>query len=111
MSPGRAIPRLAAALALVVLMAPASAASAATTTATPIVFTRFDSAVSFGLGQREGTQANGDALALTAGVSTGSWTSPDIDPGVSFTRLVSSWNAATPSDSQIEIDVQATTME
>jgi hypothetical protein len=38
----------------------------------------------------------------------GSWTSPAVAPGFSFTELVASWSAVTPRNSWVEIRVRAT---
>jgi hypothetical protein len=60
----------------------------------PIQFTRF---------------ATANGFVVAPGDVTGTWTSPTITPGFPFTRLVASWNADTPGDSRVRIDVQATT--
>jgi hypothetical protein len=43
------------------------------------------------------------------GVTSGTWTSPWFSTGFGFTELVSSWNAATPAGSWIEVRMRATT--
>ncbi len=52
---------------------------------------------------------NGEPLALQPGETRTQWTSPSVEPGFGFTRLVASWNAETPGDSSIRVEVQATT--
>jgi hypothetical protein len=89
------------ALAAFVLM-PASPAAAQ---AAPIYFSRAD----FGNGSVAGTQVDAARVSLTPGETSGRWTSARIDPGFGFNRLVASWNADTPADSSIKIEVQATT--
>ena len=37
------------------------------------------------------------------------WLAPPVEPGFSFTRLVASWNAATPGASRLRIEAQVTT--
>jgi hypothetical protein len=51
----------------------------------------------------------GDRLVLAEGAVLGSWTSPDVQPQSSFTRLVASWNAATPGDGRLRVEASATT--
>src|SRR5262245_48040741 len=89
------------ALAAFVLM-PASPAPAQ---AAPIAFSR----AAFGNGSVAGTQVDAARVSLTPGETSGRWTSARIDPGFGFNRLVASWNADTPADSSIKIEVQATT--
>jgi hypothetical protein len=48
------------------------------------------------------TGAHGGAITLKPGATTGTWTSPVYSPGFSFSELVSSWQADTPSGSWIE---------
>jgi hypothetical protein len=71
----------------------------------PIVFTRL------GLtnGSVVGVQLEANRLVLAPGETSGSWTSAPVEPGFGFTRLVASWNADTPGNSSIRIEVQATT--
>jgi hypothetical protein len=75
----------------------------------PIQFTRFASANSFAGGSTSGTLLDGDRLVLAPGEVSGTWTSPVVQAGFGFTRLVASWNADTPSDSRLRIQSQATT--
>jgi hypothetical protein len=44
------------------------------------------------------------------GALTGAWLAPEVEPGFPFTRLVASWNAQTPGDSRLRIEVQLTTV-
>jgi hypothetical protein len=75
----------------------------------PIRFTRFGSAAAFADGTLTGTRVQGDTLTLEPGVASGTWVSPLVEPGFPFSRLVASWNAATPADSWVQVEVQATT--
>jgi len=77
--------------------------------AAAIQLTRFASAADFANGATSATLLDGDRLVLAPGAMSGTWTSPLVQPQASFTRLVASWNADTPADSRIQIDVQPTT--
>lgn len=79
-------------------VAPASAEPA------PILFSR----VALDRGG-EGTLILDNKLVLAAGETTGRWTAAHTEPAFGFDRLVASWNAETPGDSQLRIEVQATT--
>ena len=46
-------------------------------------------------------------LTIPRGSATLTWTSPVFSPGFAFTELVASWNAATPTGSLVEVDMQA----
>jgi hypothetical protein len=83
---------------------PAFAAAAA-----PIHLSRVTGAASFSAGAFNGTILDGDQLSLAPGQVSGTWTSAAISPGSSFSRLVASWNADTPGDSSLRIEVRATT--
>jgi Peptidase_C39 like family len=89
--------------ALAALLAPTTPAAAAP--ADPILFTRFD----LGSGSISATQLESERLVLSPDATSGKWTSALTEPGFGFTRLVASWNAETPGDSSIRIEVQATT--
>ena len=71
----------------------------------PIAFTR----LRLGDGAMASTLVQNDRLTLAEGQRSGTWTSAPISPGFAFTRLVASWNADTPADSNIKIEVQAAT--
>jgi hypothetical protein len=75
----------------------------------PIQFTRFASAISFAGGSSRGTLLDPDRLVLAPGELSGTWTSPVVQPGFGFSRLVASWNADTPAGSRLRIESQATT--
>jgi len=83
------------------LLTPGSAAAAAD----PILFAR----AVWSAGAVFGTQVEADRLLLSAGETTGQWTSAPVEPGFGFTRLVASWNAETAGDSSLRVEVQATT--
>ncbi len=57
-------------------------------------------------GQRDYTDPFGDGSTTT--YDYGTWTSPVVSPGFDFTELISSWNAATPGDTWIEVSVRGT---
>jgi hypothetical protein len=72
-------------------MAPRSAVMAAPQApAASIVFTRFDSAAAFELGNHRGTDTRREVLTLAPGVTSGTWISPDVDPGILYTQLIAS---------------------
>src|SRR5918912_3174802 len=75
----------------------------------PVQFTRFASANSFAGGSTSGTLLDGDRLVLAPGEVSGTWTSPVVQAGFGFTRLVASWNADTPGGSRVRIETQVTT--
>jgi hypothetical protein len=95
---------LALAIVAVALLAPSARA------ATPalIHLARFTSAAGFADGTFDGIAVDGDRLSLAVGEVNGTWTSSTVLPGFAFTRLVASWNAQTPGDSRLRIEVQAT---
>jgi Peptidase_C39 like family len=58
------------------------------------------------VGQRDYTDPFGDGS--TTAYEYGTWTSPVVSPGFDFTELISSWNAATPGNTWIEVNVRGT---
>ena len=88
-----------------------SALPAAAAPSPEVSFHRFGSAADFASGTFDHVEPVGDALTLAADATGGTWTSPWVDPGVPAVRLVASWNADTPDDSWIEVDLQATTSD
>lgn len=88
-----------------------SKAASVVQTSNPILFTRFAA----GNGLRGGTFADTlldetiFVVALADGATSGTWESPWVDPGFVFTRLVPSWNAATPGASWLQVEVAAET--
>ncbi|HYJ67033.1 MAG TPA: peptidase C39 family protein [Nocardioidaceae bacterium] len=58
------------------------------------------------VGQRDYTDPFGDGSTTT--YDFGTWTSPVVSPGFDYTELISSWNAATPADTWIEVNVRGT---
>jgi Peptidase_C39 like family len=89
-----------------------------------ISFHAYRSATDFRTGTLSGTKVSGSTIVLGSNLSSGSytdpygygtiqdqfgsWTSPWFDPTLSFTELVSSWNADTPTGTWIEVQMQAT---
>lgn len=131
----RRISRLAVVLAGVVsvaLIAPTSPTTGAVPEAAKkaepprhVVYQDFDSAADFATGTFDGTVATSDGLQITTPVGQrvysdpfgdgssktydyGTWTSPVVTPGFNYTELISSWNASTPGDSWIEVNVRGT---
>jgi Peptidase_C39 like family len=90
-------------------MALGTSSAAATGSVAPIKFSRFASATSFAGGTVNGTLFDGERLVLAPGELSGTWTSPVVQAGFGFSRLVASWNADTPADSRLRIESQATT--
>ena len=75
----------------------------------PIRFTRFAGGAAFAGGTPSGMLVDGDRLVLAPGELSGTWTSPEVQAGFGFTRLVASWNADTPGGSRVRIETQVTT--
>jgi hypothetical protein len=75
----------------------------------PIRLTRFAAGTAFAGGTPSGTLLDGERLVLAPGEVSGMWTSPEVQPGFGFTRLVASWNADTPGGSRLRIETQVTT--
>jgi Peptidase_C39 like family len=75
----------------------------------PIKFTRFASGSAFATGSSSGTLVDGERLTLSPGELSGTWTSPGVQPGFGFTRLVASWNADTSADGQLRVEAQVST--
>src|SRR4051794_25694958 len=73
----------------------------------PILFTR----LAFDGGSGSGTATDSGRLVLAPGQTEGTWTSPPVEPGFGFTRLVASWNADTPADSHLRVEVQGATQD
>lgn len=88
-----------------------SALPAAAAPPPQVSFQRFGSAADFATGAFDQVEPASDALTLAADATSGSWTSPWVDPGFSAVRLIASWNADTPDDSWVQIDLQATTSD
>jgi hypothetical protein len=56
------------------------------------------------IGQRDYTDPFGDGSTTT--YDYGTWTSPLVTPDFNYTELIASWDAATPGDSWIEVQVR-----
>jgi hypothetical protein len=74
-----------------------------------IHFARFGSALAFANGTFSGVALDGERHMLAPGELSGIWTSPIVQPGHPFTRLVPSWNADTPGASRLLVEAQVTT--
>src|SRR5579859_3333259 len=74
-----------------------------------VQFTRFASVDAFGAGVLSGVIVDGGGLVLAPNEARGTWQSPVVTPGFAFTRLVASWTAETPGDSQLRVEAQVTT--
>jgi len=90
-----------------------------------IVYEDYDSAAEFVTGSFDGTVATANGLQLTTPIGQrsytdpfgdgsattydyGTWTSPVVTPDFDYTELIASWNASTPGDSWIEVNVRGT---
>lgn len=71
----------------------------------PIAFLR--AALASGTGS--GVVFDGSTLLLGTGQTSGTWTAQTVQPAFAFDRLVASWNADTPADSAVHIEVRAMT--
>jgi len=78
--------------------------AAKTLPAPQISFTRF--ALSGGT-PGAGISNTGGTLSLTSGATDGTWLSPSQDAQFDFDELVASWNATTPSNTWITIEMSA----
>lgn len=95
-------------VALASAISPAIPRAAAASSAS-VHLQRFASAADFAAGTFSAAGVSGNTIALAPGSTTGSWTSPVVDPGFSFARLVASWNADTPTGSRVDIEIQPAT--
>ena len=112
------------ALALIALQAalfmPATAQAAQPV---PISYHAWQTAADFGAGAYAGTVLSSGNVTLPTRTSrvtyddahygaipavAGTWTSPFYSPNLSFTELVSSWNANTPSGTWIQVEMRGT---
>ena len=85
---------------LAVTAAPASAA------ARKIDYTRWDSVAELRSGKLVGVRVGkGGRVALSPGARAGKWVSPWTRPGFALTELIASWEARTPGNSRVQIDV------
>lgn len=117
---------LTAALATVALapVSPASAASeeAAEKAASPrrIAYSQWDTGPQFLTGTLSGTRVVKGRLGIVAApkgrrtyagrsYQVGRWVSPWTEPGFGLTELVASWEASTPGDSWVEVEVRGRT--
>jgi hypothetical protein len=84
-----------------------------------VSFARWSDTPGFRSGSSSGVRLRHGALVLKESLSrhrtyqgtsyeVGSWTSPPVAPGFSFTQLVASWSAVTPRNSWVEIRVRVT---
>ena len=93
---------LAAPLLGVAVAAPASAAPAR-----QIAYAQWDTATELRTGALRGVRVgNGGRVSLPPTSRAGVWRSPWSTPGFSLTRLIASWEARTPGDSRVRIDVR-----
>src|SRR5262245_38764287 len=90
-----------------------------------VLYRDYDSAADFSTGSFDGTVATQDGLRISTPVGQrdytdpfgdgsaktydyGTWTSPVVAPGFDYSELIASWNASTPGDSWIEVNVRGT---
>jgi Peptidase_C39 like family len=71
----------------------------------PIAFTR----TALSKGNASGVQFDGTSLVLAPGETSGMWTAEPTQPGFGFDHVVASWDADTPADGSLTVQVQATT--
>jgi hypothetical protein len=95
-------------LSIVMLVVASLPPAAGAASPAAIHLARFNSAAMFSNGSFSGVVLDADRLSLAPSEVSGTWVSPTIQPGFSFTRLVASWNADTPGDSRLRVEVQAT---
>ncbi|MDP2772439.1 MAG: C39 family peptidase, partial [Nocardioides sp.] len=113
-----------AALASALLVPLAPAASTAERAAAPrrIAYTQWDTGPDFRTGKMSGTRAMKGRLGIVkapkgrrtyAGrkYEVGRWVSPWTKPGFGLTELIASWEATTPGDSWVEIEVRGRTAD
>jgi peptidase C39-like protein len=91
---------LCAAILLLGLATPSAAAESAA-----VVYTR----AVLANGNLDSLTMDGGQVALAPGAVSGTWTSSIFQPGATFTRLVTSWNADTPAADKLTIEAQVTT--
>ena len=90
--------------ALLVSLLSGSAAASSTLPAPQVSFARF----ALSGGTLSGVSNSGGTLTLASGTNDGTWLSPAQSVPFAFDELVASWNATTPSDTWITIEMAAT---
>lgn len=94
------------------LTGPLTSGTADDQAAWPTAFHSWSTAEDFASGSATSLEpAEGGGLTLAPGATEGTWTSPWYEPAEPFTRAVPSWQADTPGDSWIQVDLQVRTTE
>jgi hypothetical protein len=112
-------------VALVMSLSAAPAPAEAPPTDAPVDFHQWRSPLDFLKGRSEGLLPTGSGLVIVRPVGTvehtepdlgttrtyeyGRWTSPTYRQGFDATQLVASWNATTPDDTWLTVEMQGTT--
>lgn len=93
------------------LVAPLLAAAPASgAPARRIDYAQWDTATELRSGTLAGVRVGaGGRISLPPGTRAGIWRSPWAEPGFRLTRLIASWDARTPGNSRIRIDVRGRT--
>src|ERR1051326_5122727 len=91
---------LSAAILLLALATPSAAAESASI---------FYSRAALGTGNLDSVVLDMGQVALAPGAVSGTWTSAVVQPGATFTRLVASWNADTPTAARLTVEARVTT--
>lgn len=91
---------------LAALLAPATATAAP---ARQIAYSQWDAPSELRGGTSTGLRVASGRLVLAKGSTSGSWVSPWESPGFDLTRLIASWSARTPGDSDVRIEVRGRT--
>ena len=94
------LPLVLAASALVVAPSPADAA-----VQRHVAYRQWDSDAELLAGTRTGVTVAGGSVRLSTG-DAGTWTSPWVKPGFALTELIPSWEASTPGDSRVKVEVR-----
>jgi hypothetical protein len=94
------LPLVLAASALVSAPAPADAA-----VPRQIAYRQWDTDAELLTGSRTGVTVADGSIRLGNG-NAGTWTSPWVKPGFALTELIPSWEASTPGDSRVKVEVR-----
>ena len=87
------------------LAAPVATGSAEAAVQRHIAYRQWDTDAELRTGTRTGVTVSGGAVRLSGG-DAGTWTSPWTGPGFALTELIPSWDATTPGDSRIRVEVR-----
>ena len=96
-------------LAVALLTSVVAATPASAAPARKIAYAQWDRPAELRGGTLTGLRVSGGKLVLADGAGTGTWLSPWESPGFDLTRLIASWSARTPGDSDVRIEVRGRT--